>query len=107
MTKNERQVIQEVCDYFEYHNKNTTREQDCQIDKLRELLVAWKQYYKAAGKAENAVAARKKYWKKFKRTHKNYIKEHSKKYYEAHREQILAKQAENRRQKKKLASVGK
>lgn len=107
MTKNERQVIQEVCDYFEYHNKNTTRAQDNQIDKLRELLVAWKKHYRAAGKTEAAAAARAKYWKKFKRTHKKYIKEQSKKYYEANRERILAKQAENRRQKKKLASVGK
>ena len=64
MTKNERQVIQEVCDYFEYHNKNCTREQDYQIDRLRELLVAWKQYYNAANKTEKAVAARAKYYKK-------------------------------------------
>lgn len=103
MTKNERQVIQEVCDYFEYHNKNCTREQDYQIDRLRELLVAWKQYYSAANKTENAVAARAKYYKKYKRTHKKHTKERHKEYYLANRERIREQQ--KRYREKKLSQL--
>lgn len=99
MTKNERQVIQEVCDYFEYHNKNCTREQDRQIDRLRELLVLWRETYKAQGKTEAAAAARAKYWKKYKRTHKKQIKERHKEHYLANRERIR-KQQKTYREKK-------
>lgn len=92
MMKHERQVIQEVCDYFEYHNKNTTREQDYQIDRLRELLQAWRDTYKAKGKTEAAAVSRAKYYKKYKRTHKKQIKERHKEYYLANRERIRQRQ---------------
>lgn len=98
-------MIQEVCDYFEYHNKNCTREQDYQIDRLRELLAAWKHAYQKQGRTEAAAKARAKYYKKYKRTHKKQIKERHREYYLANRERI------RERQKiyceKKLSSVGK
>lgn len=92
MTKNERQVIQEVCDYFEYHNKNCTLEQDFQIDRLRGLLILWRDTYKARGKTKTAAMARAKYYKKYKRTHKKQIKERHKEYYLANRERIRKQQ---------------
>lgn len=92
MTRNERQVIQEVCDYFEYHNKNCTLEQDFQIDRLRGLLMLWRDTYKAQGKTKAAAVARAKYYKKYKRTHKKQIKERHKEYYLANRERIRKQQ---------------
>lgn len=38
MTQKEREVITEVVDYFDYHNKNMTKAQDWQIYKLKQLL---------------------------------------------------------------------
>lgn len=99
MTKNERQVIQEVCDYFEYHNKNCTLEQDFQIDRLRGLLILWRDTYKAQGKTEAAAKARAKYYKKYKRTHKKQIKERHHEYYLANRERIQAQQKTYREKK--------
>lgn len=105
MTRNERTVIQEVCDYFEYHNKNCTLEQDFQIDRLRGLLILWKDTYKKRGQTPEAAAARAKYYKKYKRTHKKQIKERHKEYYLANRERIQKQQKLYR--EKKLSSVGK
>lgn len=105
MTRNERTVIQEVCDYFEYHNKNCTLEQDFLIDRLRGLLILWKDTYKKRSKTPAAVAARAKYYKKYKRTHKKQIKERHKEYYLANRERIQKQQKLYR--EKKLSSVGK
>lgn len=99
MSKNERVVIQEVCDYFEYHNKNCTREQDYQIDRLRELLAAWKHTYQKQGRTEAAAKARAKYYKKYKRTHKKQIKERHHEYYLANRERIQAQQKTYREKK--------
>ncbi len=38
MTRKEKEIIQSICDYFDYHNKNLTKEQDFKIDELKELL---------------------------------------------------------------------
>ena len=38
MTRKERAIITQVVNYFDYHNKNMTKEQDWQIYKLKELL---------------------------------------------------------------------
>lgn len=38
MTQKERAIIQQVVNYFDYHNKNMTKEQYWQIYRLKELL---------------------------------------------------------------------
>lgn len=38
MTKKEREVITEVVNYFDFHNKNMNKTQDWQIYKLKQLL---------------------------------------------------------------------
>lgn len=38
MTKSERETIQKVCDYFDYHNKNLTKVQEALIDDLKDLV---------------------------------------------------------------------
>lgn len=38
MTKKEREILKKVVGFFEYHNKNLTKEQDWQIYQLQELL---------------------------------------------------------------------
>lgn len=38
MTQREKETIQEVVNYFDYHNKNLTKSQDWQIYKLQQLL---------------------------------------------------------------------
>jgi hypothetical protein len=38
MTRKEREVITEVVNYFDYHNKNMNKTQDWQIYKLKQLL---------------------------------------------------------------------
>lgn len=38
MTQKEREIIQSVCDYFDYHNKNLNKEQDWKIYELKQLL---------------------------------------------------------------------
>ena len=38
MTKKEREIITEVVNYFDYHNKNMNKSQDWQIYRLKQLL---------------------------------------------------------------------
>lgn len=38
MTRKERQKIQEIVNYFDYHNKNLNKEQDWKIYELKCLL---------------------------------------------------------------------
>lgn len=37
MNKKLYEKIQEVCEYFEYHNKNLTKKQECLIIELKEI----------------------------------------------------------------------
>lgn len=90
MTKTERETIQKVCDYFDYHNKNLTKIQEAMIDDLKDLIKTWVARYKTAGQTEAAAAARAKYWKKYKRTHKKQIKMRSRQYYLAKKAAKLA-----------------
>lgn len=87
MTKKERETIQKVCDYFDYHNKNLTKVQEALIDDLKDLIKSWVARYKTAGQTETAAKARAKYWRKYKKTHKKQIKE----YYLINRERIREK----------------
>lgn len=90
MTKNERETIQKVCDYFDYHNKNLTKVQEAMIEDLKDLVKSWVACYKKAGQTERAALARAKYWKKYKKTHKKQIKEYSRQYYQAKKARKLA-----------------
>lgn len=90
MTKTERETIQKVCDYFDYHNKNLTRKQWAMIDDLKELVENWVAHYTKMGQTEAAAAARAKYWKKYKKTHKAHIKAYSHQYYQAKKARKLA-----------------
>ena len=38
MTKKEREVITEVVNYFDFHNKNMNKMQDWQVYRLKQLL---------------------------------------------------------------------
>ena len=38
MTKKEREVITEVVNYFDFHNKNMNKTQDWQVYRLKQLL---------------------------------------------------------------------
>ena len=90
MTKSERETIQKVYDYFDYHNKNLTKVQEALIDDLKDLVKSWVARYKMAGQTEAAAVARAKYWKKYKRTHKKQIKMRSHQYYLAKKAAKLA-----------------
>ena len=99
MRKCERETIQKVCDYFDYHNKNLTKTQIFLIEDLKDLLASWKIQYKILEKTEAAAKARAKYWKKFKKTHKKQIKERHHEYYLANRERIRERQKAYREKK--------